>query len=329
MSVGTFHGHLSAEFPSQINIDVTEFCNLACVHCPYEAVTKVKGAVRRNLAPELHRKLIDEIAEFGRPHCRYIRYTGEGEPLLHPQLAALISDAATRTGLPINLTTNGLLLSDRWIGALLDAGVAVFDISLDAASADTYARIRVKGDYALAVRNVKALIARNRERGTPAKVLVSFVRQEMNTHEVEAFRSFWTEAGVNSVVIRNQHSCAGSIDPVARTMWAAAPTPRQPCLYPWERLVVGPTGRFSYCPADWLHEAEIGTLDGNTVREVWQSPAMAALREAHLSGNFARHAFCRKCPDWSTIAWPGAGRSYADLMRDLSHPGTTLTPAAR
>lgn len=328
MSVGTFHGHLSAEFPSQINIDVTEFCNLACIHCPYEAVTKIKGAARRNLALDLHRKLVDEIAEFGLPHCRYIRYTGEGEPLLHPQLASLIGDASARTGLPINLTTNGLLLSERWVEALLEAGVTVFDISLDAASADTYAQIRVKGDYDVAVRNVQTLIARNTAYGKPAKVVVSFVRQSQNAHEEEAFRSFWTAEGVDSVVMRNQHSCAGSIAQVARTMWAAAPAPRIPCLYPWERLAVGPTGRFSYCPADWMHEAEIGTLAENTVREVWQGPVMAALRQAHLSGDFGSHSFCGKCPDWSVISWPGTGRSYADLMRDLSSSGVAPIPAA-
>jgi MoaA/NifB/PqqE/SkfB family radical SAM enzyme len=57
--VGAFEGHLGAVFPSQINVDVTEFCNLACTHCPYENVTKLKGRGRRNLPSEWHRRLID------------------------------------------------------------------------------------------------------------------------------------------------------------------------------------------------------------------------------------------------------------------------------
>lgn len=322
MTIGTFHGDLSAEFPSQINIDVTEFCNLACVHCPYETVTRVKGVNRVNLDPALHRALIDEIADVGKAHCRFIRYTGEGEPLLHPELVAMLGSAVRRTGLPINLTTNGQLLTERRIGELLDAGVGYFDISIDAATAATYAGIRIKGDFDRVVGNVRGLIEANRRGGHRAKVLVSFVRQPANEGEVEAFRAFWTEAGADSVLIRDRHSCAGSIEAVARVMWSAAPVPRRPCLYPWERLVVGPSGRFGFCPADWMHEAEIGRLGEQTVREVWTGPAMTALRAAHLSGDYAAHPFCGKCPDWSVIRWPGAGRNYAALMRELSRPAS-------
>lgn len=326
MSHGTFYGYLSPVFPSQINIDVTEFCNLACIHCPYEAVTKKKGANRRNLDPALHAKLIDEIADTGTGHCRYIRYTGEGEPLLHPHLADMIGYATKMTGLPTNLTTNGILLNGRRIDELIDAGVTIFDISLDAASPDVYAGIRVNGDLPTAQANVEALIARNRACGSPSKIVVSFVRQPANDHETETFRTIWTEAGADAVVIRSRHSCAGSIDPVARALWAAAPVPRTPCLYPWERLIVGPTGRFSFCPADWLHEAELGSLSSATVAEVWQGPAMRQLRDAHLSGDYSGHAFCGKCPDWSVINWPDAGPNYAGLMNRLAPAVASGTP---
>ena len=30
-----FHGRLKSEFPSQIVVDITEVCNLACPHCPH------------------------------------------------------------------------------------------------------------------------------------------------------------------------------------------------------------------------------------------------------------------------------------------------------
>jgi organic radical activating enzyme len=321
MSPGAFYGYLSPSFPSQINIDVTEFCNLACIHCPYEAVTKKKGVNRRNLDPGLHAKLIDEIAGAGLGHCRYIRYTGEGEPLLHPELAGMIGYATRTTGLPTNLTTNGMLLNRRRIDELLDAGVTIFDISLDAASAEVYSHIRVNGDLATARSNVESLIDRNRALGNPAKVVVSFVRQPANEHEADTFRSVWTEAGADAVVIRSRHSCAASIDPVARELWAAAPVPRTPCLYPWERLIVGPTGRFSFCPADWLHEAELGSLESDTVAAVWQGPIMRRLREAHLSGDYSRHVFCGKCPDWSVINWPDSGPNYAGLMSRLAPAG--------
>jgi len=312
-----FGGYLSAEFPSQINVDVSEFCNLLCIHCPYETVTKVKGSKRRNLDEALHTKLIDEIAEHGRPHCRFLRYTGDGEPLLHPRLSHMLAYAVERTGLPVNLTTNGLLLNEERSRALLEARISVFDISLDAHTPETYAKVRVGGDLIVAQANTRGLIKRIKDTGALAKVVVSFVCQPLNEAEVDSFKAFWTAEGADQVVIRRRHSCAASFQDIAQAMWQAAPA-RTPCLYPWERLVVKPDGRFSFCPADWMHEAEIGSLTESSVREVWQGPTMAALRAAHLANDYQGHGFCGKCPDWSVIRWPDEGRSYATMMHEFT-----------
>ncbi len=320
-----FGRYLSAAFPSQINVEVSEFCNLLCVHCPYESVIKTKGSKRRNLDEALHTKLIDEIAEHGKPHCRFLRYTGDGEPLLHPRLPQMLAYAVDRTELPVNLTTNGLLLTEDRAHALIQAGVSVFDISLDAHDPETYAKIRVGGELAVAHANTRRLIGLAKASGKSAKVVVSFVRQPLNETEVDAFKAFWTSEGADQVVIRNRHSCGGASDDVARAMWKTVPAARTPCLYPWERLVVKPDGVFSYCPVDWKHEAGVGTLTEQTVREVWQGPAMQALRAAHLNNDYRNHAFCGQCPDWSITRWPDEGRSYATMM----HEFTTTPPERR
>src|ERR1700741_368109 len=78
-----FYDRLSPEFPSQLNIDVTEICNLECIHCPHPEFKKSEHYAARMLAPDLNKKAIDEVASDGRGICQYIRYTGEGEPLLH------------------------------------------------------------------------------------------------------------------------------------------------------------------------------------------------------------------------------------------------------
>ncbi|MFA6022097.1 MAG: radical SAM protein [Rhodospirillales bacterium] len=322
MKPGTFAGYLSADFPSQINMDITEFCNLACIHCPYEAVTKIKGKARRHLDVALHHKLIDEIAEIGLPACQFIRYTGDGEPLLHPDHAELLGYAVKRTGLPVNLTTNGLLLDERRARILVDHGVSVFDISLDAHLPETYAKVRVGGDLNLARANVLRLIELAGKAAHAPKVMVSFVRQPLNDGEAEAFQTFWEQAGADFVVIRRQHSCAGSMAEMAKTMWAAAGA-RTPCLYPWERLVIKPDGKFSFCPADWLHQAELGDIATSTVAEVWTGPAMAALRQAHCDNDYGDFPFCAQCPDWSAIRWPSEGRSYATVMREFKERKTS------
>ena len=56
-----------------------------------------------------------------------------GEPLVHPDLVAMVAHA-TRTGMRSTLDTNGALLTQRRIDALADAGLARACISIDAAS---------------------------------------------------------------------------------------------------------------------------------------------------------------------------------------------------
>ena len=53
-----FHGRLSAEFPSQIVIDVTEVCNLACIHCPHPEFKKSEHYSASYLDPELNHGLM-------------------------------------------------------------------------------------------------------------------------------------------------------------------------------------------------------------------------------------------------------------------------------
>ena len=316
MPIGQFSGYLSEVFPSQLNIDATQFCNLACVHCPYETVTKLKGKARKNLDIDLHNKMVDEVASAGRGHCQYIRYTGDGEPLLHPQLPQMLKYAVDKTGVQVTVTTNGMLLTEERCADLIDAGVSMVDISIDAFKPETYAAVRVGGDLEVTRANVHRLIKMSKERGGP-RVVVSFVKQGLNNDEADDFETYWNEAGVDFVVIRRPHSCGGTVADMAAELWAQAPKERKPCLYPWERLTIKADGVFTYCPVDWLHQADLGNIANMTIQEVWQGPEMVALREAHVNNTLNPNSLCGKCPDWSVVLWPDEGRSYATMMHEF------------
>ena len=313
-----FQGHLSCEFPSQIIVDVTENCNLACIHCPHENFLKTEAYGGRNLDPELHKKLIDEIAVDGKGYCKYVRYTGLGETLLHPNILDMIEYAGRFSGVPINITTNGTLLTPYRTKRFLDAGVAVFDISIDANTNKTYALIRRKGDLDITRLNVLKLIALIHKHSYKAKVVTSFVEQPLNLHESDDFEKFWKDAGADFVVIRRLHSCAGSKEKIAAKMKSIINEQRKPCLYPWERLVLSPTGQVSFCPAEWKYQAEIAHLRDTTIKKIWRGKFMRKLREAHLKNDYSNHSFCGQCPDWSAVRWPHEGRAYSDMMEEFS-----------
>src|SRR3990167_1711090 len=315
MSEYAFRDRLSATFPSQVIIDVTEVCNLACVHCPHPEFKKSEHYSARYLEQTLVVKAIDEVREHGAGYTQYVRFTSEGEPLIHPGIYDMLQYAVDRSGTFVTLTTNGTIMNEKRVKRLIDAGVHMVDVSIDTFFDDTYPKIRVNGYLPTTRDNVLKLIAM--AQGTKTRVVVSFVQQDANAGEAAPFEAYWRAAGA-TVVIRNLHSAAGAVVPVANIMRAGqARSTRTPCVYPWERIVLNPRGHLAFCPADWTHGSTVVDYRTTTIRETWQSQFYVNLREAHLSSNYSCHKFCGQCPDWAVTRWPGEGRAYADLVSDM------------
>lgn len=313
-----FYGRLRAEFPSQVVADTTEVCNLACIHCSHPEFKKSEHYRARLLGPELNCKMVDEVRDHGRGITQYIRYSGNGEPLLNKAIFEMLAYATQHSATIVTLTTNGTLLDEARTERLLSTGVDMVDISLDAFRPETYARIRVNGDLTATSTNVLRLIQRARATSAKTKVVVSFIEQPENTAEIPDFERYWRDAGAHQVVVRRLHTNANSTSRLGELLRDRTAPARRPCLYPWERILLTPTGQLAFCPQDWVHASALADYHTTTIREVWQGQTYRRLREAHLKNDFCQHKFCGQCPDWSTTRWPGQGLSYADLIEGVS-----------
>ena len=313
-----FGGRLSAAFPSQILVDATEICNLACIHCPHPEFKKSPHYSAAQLTVELNKKMVDEVATHGKGHTQYIRYTSNGEPLTHPHIYEMLDYAVQNSGVAVTLTTNGKVLNEDRVEKLLRAGLHLIDVSIDAHRDDTYKKIRVGGNLEVTRKNVLRLIEMKRQAGARSKVIVSFVEQPDNSDEVHDFKKFWEQNGADSVVIRRLHSSAGGVTSIANTLqMKSADQDRYPCLYPWERVILNPRGELAFCPQDWTHQSNLVDYRTTTIRETWQGQAYNDLRSAHTKNCFKGHEFCGNCPDWQQTRWPWMGRSYADLIQEV------------
>src|SRR3954452_12768764 len=121
--------------PLVAELFLTDNCNLKCVSCAcWRTVT------RAELDGAEWRDVIDQIAALG---ILKANFTG-GEPLLRrdaPDLMAYAHQAGIRS---LHLNTNAILLDDRRLGAVLDAGVRSFNISVDGPDAAQHDRVRGK-----------------------------------------------------------------------------------------------------------------------------------------------------------------------------------------
>jgi MoaA/NifB/PqqE/SkfB family radical SAM enzyme len=313
-----FGGRLTADFPSQIIMDITEVCNLACTHCPHPDFAKSENYDGRYLDPALNEKMIEEVRTHGQRKTQYIRYTSNGEPLVHPNGYEMIQSAVDHSGVYVTMTTNGKIMNEKRTQKLLESGVHLIDISIDAFKPETYAKIRVKGNLDVTRGNVLRLLEWVRESKSKTKVVVSFVEQPQNTDEIQDFESYWKDAGANYVVIRRLHSHAGAVIKLADVNRKKQQTEaRRPCLYPWERVSINARGDLAFCPTDWVHGSFVADYRNTTIHAEWQGEFYQTLRKAHLSNNYSNHGYCGNCPDWASTRWPHEGRSYADMVEEF------------
>ena len=314
-----FSGRLTKEFPSQILMDITEVCNLACIHCPHEQFSKSEEYAGRYLNPALNEKMVQEVRDHGQGFTNYIRYSSNGEPLIHPDGYTMIQHAVDYSGVFVTLTTNGKIMNEKRTQKLLDSGVHMIDISIDAFKPETYAVIRKQGNLEVTRENVLRLIRWVRESKSKTKVVVSFIEQPLNEKEVKDFEIFWKDAGATYVLIRRLHTASGNTSETIKNMVKYDETAkRRPCLYPWERVVINAKGDLAFCPSDWMHRSKVEDYEKTTIKEAWQSVFYTKLRNAHLKNDFSNHKFCGQCPDWINTRWPSEGRSYADMVEEIS-----------
>ena len=311
-----FVGRLSKKFPSQVMVDLTEVCNLACIHCthPEFKLSTVYG--KRMLDPELNKKMIKEVSTVGKGITKYIRYTSNGEPLVHPRSYEMIQDAVENSGTKVTLTTNGTLLNEKRMFKILKTGLHMIDISTDAASNETYKKIRVGGDLDVTRSNILKLLKLREEANSKTKIIVSFVEQKENSHEVEDFKNYWQQRDVDEVLIRRLHSNSGS-NLVDKLKSSDNQKNRKPCLYPWERVILNARGKLAFCPTDWYAKSELCSYHDKTIQETWQNTFYKDLRSQHIQCKFS-NKFCKQCPDWRNTSWPfDENKSYADLVEKV------------
>jgi radical SAM protein with 4Fe4S-binding SPASM domain len=118
--------------PCYVQFEVTTHCNLACFMCVRNEVIKHP----RHLPLADFQRLFDQIQP------RRLTLSGAGEPLLNPDLVAMIAHAG-RHGASTMIPTNGTLLCKGELAReLVEAGLNTLKISIDAATARTYQAIR-------------------------------------------------------------------------------------------------------------------------------------------------------------------------------------------
>lgn len=188
--------------PASIGLSHDRSCNLACPSCRKDFIVADKAEQKRH--DELFSQSLVPLLQFA--ERAYI--TGTGDPFGSNHFRSAIKRLAQHdlAHVKIDLHTNGQLFDERaWRDLQLGGRVENVEISIDAASPETYAHVRRGGSFERLLKNL-AFIRSLRQSGEIKSLDFSFVVQARNFYEMPAFvrlgEDFCADA-VNFHMIRN------------------------------------------------------------------------------------------------------------------------------
>ena len=186
-----------ASTPITVGIDLYGVCNVKppCVYCEWDGAKALEG---RHVDTPFTLGTLQEWGPFFDNSVNLVNCS-IGEPFMMKNFDDLL-DAFGDAGKVLEMTTNGQILTDRNIQRLLDREIDLY-VSLDAATRQTYARLR-NDRFEAILHNLRRLIAAKGGPGRLPRVHLVFMPMRANVGEVDAFVRLCADLRADRLVLR-------------------------------------------------------------------------------------------------------------------------------
>lgn len=306
-------------FPIIVDIEPTNACNLDCIFCARQTMKRPIAF----LPLEKYKIVIDEMKNYRQTS---IRFSGWGEPTIHPQIIDFIKYAHEKDILT-HLTTNATLINSEISEALLRAGLNKIKFSLQGLTESEYDRMRQakasedsRCGYKNVVRNIEGFINNRNALGAPChiQVSVSMLKKEQENNGLQ--RSFYDRwhSKVDSIWGLGKIGVYGgkplltsfnrvkeigrvSVDDVkdGRPLRLDDVNRGKQCAELYSKVSIGADGKMKACCDDADNKLVVGEVGIQTIKEVWEGDKLKRLREALQRGNPKLiPLFCLNCDNY-------------------------------
>lgn len=182
---------------AKVYLEPTNRCNIACRTCMRNTWDVPLGRMRK----QTFTRVLDSLAELGPPLTVF--FGGIGEPLAHNQTVNMVRQIKA-LGMSVELITNGTLLTEERSRGLIKAGLDVLWVSIDGASPESYADVRLGAELP----NVLTNLARFRQLRPPAhrprpEIGINFVAMRRNIHDLPAVLTLAKRHGASRFMVSN------------------------------------------------------------------------------------------------------------------------------
>lgn len=271
----------------QLQIEVTNVCNAACVFCEYPTMTRPKGTMPMGL----FFKIVDDAV--GLPLINHFTLTGLGETLLDRHLVERIR--YIRGVAPehiIDLYTNGTFLRPKLTDQLIEAGLTTLYLSLNAVNAKQRQEVMKLDDWDEVLEQARYAVKAFRKVGRRAVIKGIIAKDLMDVDDRDSFIQMFggpTELG-GDAFLHLEGNWAGAVWPL-RTNGILT----KACSRALSQIMVLHDGRVSLCCFDGDGREILGDLNVQSIREVYNSERATWIRTAHHEGRRNEVAICAGC----------------------------------
>lgn len=271
-----------SDIPLYLLLELNSFCNLKCKMCKHAEDNR--DIKHESMSIEIFDKIIEECHSLEIPSINI----GTGtECTLHPKFNDIMVKVKESGAIDKFFLTNGTTLSEKMIEKIFKGEYERVEISVDAATKETYEKIRIQGNYKKLEKMIIRLIDEKKIRGTELPIIrLSFCVQDDNMNEIDMFYEKWKNK-VDLIEYQKVSSYV-SIDSVKKE-------PRiKKCSQPFNRMTINYKGdMFACCSILYQDKFCLGNIRDLSIYEAWHSEKMKKLRNSFKNGQLMQH--CKEC----------------------------------
>jgi radical SAM protein with 4Fe4S-binding SPASM domain len=284
------YNYALVEFPYILDIELTNNCNIDCIMCPRSIMTRKLGM----MSFKLFKKIINEAAGY-KTGIRFIR---AGEPFLNKDILKMI-DYTKKKNLFCHVTTNGLVLTNELIIKVVTSGLDSIIFSFQGTNRKEYELMRNNNQYDKLKEHIVFLKKVRDEQGSDTPFIqVSTSILDETEEEIKQFSEQW------NMVADRVDKWFTSLDRISHLPRVKKLLKRQstlkylsnaPCNEVATKLSINWNGDVTACCSDFDGKLLLGNITDKSLKEIWKSKKINALRKILSRGERHKIPFCSLC----------------------------------
>lgn len=279
-------------YPAEIDVGLTNHCNLNCEMCLNDKIKKKKGFI----SDDLFYSLVDCI-EVKFKNKTFLGLGLFGEATIHPKFNDFIKYASNK-GVKMKIATNCVALREDIAYTISESSMDLFEASIYTLDRERYNKIVGAPHYDEVMKNIHRFLRIAQEKKFEGKIRLRPF--EGNKDEIPKYKSEFYDKyprlEFDLQEPKQLENWAGflKLPGASNRMYV-----RKTCYFPFSRFVVDWDGEVRLCCKSMMaDDLIVGYVGANfDLKDMWNSQEFKKIQENFLNLDYRAHPSCLECQD--------------------------------